>query len=109
MTKKHTKASKKLRQVKEMITQPVAYWITFTPKFIITDKMIAADLSKHQALYADPKTMQQNNYSTSRLKRANGNVFHFGNPPPPPQKKKQKQKQKRFRFFMGSWGIVRVS
>ena len=53
--------------------------------------MIAADLSKHQALDADPKTRQQNNYSRSRLKRANGNVFHFGNslsppsPPPPPQ------------------------
>ena len=95
-----------------MITQPVAYWITFTPKFIITDKMIAADLSKHQALYADPKTMQQNNYPRSRLKRANGNVFHFGNPPPlpplPPQKK-QKNKNKNKNDLDFSWGTVRVS
>ena len=42
----------KLQQVKEMITQLVVCWT------IIISKTIAIDLSKQQALDADPKTIQ---------------------------------------------------
>ena len=38
-------------------------------------KMIAIDLSKQQALNADPKTIQQINF-TGNLDRG-GNVFHY--------------------------------
>ena len=45
----------KLQQVKEMITQLVVCWT------IIISKTIAIDLSKQQALDADPKAIQKIN------------------------------------------------
>ena len=50
----------KLQLVKEMITQLVVCWITITSKSI---KMIAIDSIKQQALDADPKEIQQINFT----------------------------------------------
>ena len=54
--------SENLRQVKEMITQPAFYCIMFISSYY---KMIAIDLSKQQALDADPNVKQQINYTAN--------------------------------------------
>ena len=38
--------------------------------------MTAIDLSKQQALDADPRTIQQNNF-TANLDRAGNDIFHY--------------------------------
>ena len=50
------RTSKKLQEVKEMITRLVVCWIRTIYKQY---KMIAMDLSKQQALDADPNAIQQ--------------------------------------------------
>ena len=50
------RTSKKLQEVKEMITRLVVCWITTIYKQY---KMIAMDLSKQQALDADPNAIKQ--------------------------------------------------
>ena len=54
---KVTKILEKLLQVKEMLTR-LAVFQTIPKKYY---KLIAIDLSKHQALDADPKAIQQIN------------------------------------------------
>ena len=53
------KAFKKLQLVKEMISQLVLLGYNYFKKHY---KMIAIDLSKQQALDADPKAIQQINF-----------------------------------------------
>ena len=57
--KKHKKL-KKLQLFKEMITWLLARLSSFQKKYY---KMIAIDLNKQQALDADPKAMEQINFS----------------------------------------------
>ena len=61
------KILEKLLQVKEMIIQRVVCQTIFTLR--IKYKMTAIDLSKQQALDADPKAIQQINF-TANLDRA---------------------------------------
>ena len=66
--------SEKFQQVKEMIIQLVACW---TVSILETYyKMIEIDLSKQQALDADPKAIQQINF-TGNLDRATGATMFF--------------------------------
>ena len=54
--------------------------------------LIAIDLSKQQALDADPKAIKQISYFCKlRMKRTNGNVFHY-----------LKSRRNRFRFITGN-------
>ena len=60
-------------QVKEIITQLVVCWII---NFNKNYKMIAINLSKQQALDADPRAIQQINF-TANLERAEGATMFF--------------------------------
>ena len=56
---------KKLQQVEEMIIQLVDYWtiiVRFYNYFKDYYKIIAIDLSKQQALDADPKSIQKKDF-----------------------------------------------
>ena len=53
----------KLQQVKEMITQLVVWWTIIISK---TYNMMAINLSKQQALDADPKAVQHQFYKAFR-------------------------------------------
>ena len=53
----------KLQQVKEIITQLVVCWNKINNYFKKYYKMIAIDLSKKQALDADPKAKKQINFN----------------------------------------------
>ena len=61
-------------QVKEMITQPE--FLLNYPYFANTYKMIAVDLSKQQALDADPRAIQQINF-TANLDTARNTRVYF--------------------------------
>ena len=54
------KIFERLQLVNEMITQLVVYYYNYFKNYY---KMIAIDLSKRQALDADPKAIQQINFS----------------------------------------------
>ena len=71
-----------------MITQLIVCW-TIANYFKKYYKMIATDLSKQQALDADPKAIQKINF-TRNLNRVEGcnNVFHY-----------QRSKRNNFRLF----------
>ena len=56
-----------MQQVKEMITQLVVCWTMIISK---TYKMIAIDLSKQQALDADPKAIEQISFTGNLAKQA---------------------------------------
>ena len=58
----------KLQQIKEMIMELVVCWTIITSKHIIT-----MDLRKQQALDANPKAMQQINFS--RYPKYNALIF----------------------------------
>ena len=62
----------KLWQVMEMITQPVVQFFYFKNHY----KMIAIDLSKQQPPDADPKGIQQINF-TANLDRAGQTAMYF--------------------------------
>ena len=67
------KTFQKLLLVKEMIAQFFLFQIIITSKKI---KLIMIDLSKQQALNANPKSIQQINF-TGRLKQAeNTKIFY---------------------------------
>ena len=63
----------RLRQDKMMTTQQDVYEFVLISKN--TKKLIAIDLSKQQKLDADPKAVQQINF-TGNINRFN-NVFHY--------------------------------
>ena len=65
----------KLQQVKEMITQLAFCWTKIMSKTII--KMVAIDLSKQQALDADPKTIQQIHFAGNLDRAAGATMFFF--------------------------------
>ena len=73
MILKHMKILEKLLLVKEMIIQPGC--LLDYPYFLENYKMIAIDLSKQQAIDADPRAIQQINF-TAYLDRA-GNAKMF--------------------------------
>ena len=60
--------SENLRQVKEMITQPAFYCIMFISSYY---KMIVIDLSKQQALDADPEAIQQISFTRNLGREGN--------------------------------------
>ena len=62
------KTSEKLLQAKEMTIQMVLY-------FMDTYKMIAVDLSKQQALDADPRAIQQINFTANLDRAGNTRVY----------------------------------
>ena len=62
--------------VKEMITQLVVYCLLHYNYFSNYHKMIAIDLSKHQALDADPKAIQHVNF-TENLGREGNTIILF--------------------------------
>ena len=66
------KTLEKLLQVKEMTIQLVVCYRYFTDTY----KMIAVDLSKQQALDADPRAIQQINF-TANLDRAGKARVYF--------------------------------
>ena len=74
MILKHTKTSEKLLLVKEMITQLVVCQIILISKKIV--KMISINLSKQQALDADPRAVQEINF-TGNLDREKGTFVSF--------------------------------
>ena len=67
------KTLEKLLQVKEMIIQLVLYLIIHTLK--ILTEMIAIDLSKQQALDADPRAIQQINFTANLDKAGNTRIY----------------------------------
>ena len=73
MILKHMKILEKLLLVKEMIIQPGC--LLDYPYFLENYKVIAIDLSKQQAIDADPRAIQQINF-TAYLDRA-GNAKMF--------------------------------
>ena len=66
----------KLLQVKEMICSYVVICLLDYSYFVNTYKMIAVDLSKQQALDADPRAIQQINF-TGNLDRARNTRVYF--------------------------------
>ena len=58
------------------------------PYFKLCRKLIAIDLSKQQKLDADPKAIQQINYTGNLDKAEVSNVFHY-----------RRSKRNSFRFF----------
>ena len=60
----------KLQQVKEMISQLVVCWI-----IVISKTIIAIDLSKQQAIDADPKAIQQTNFTGNLPLGAGATMF----------------------------------
>ena len=66
----------KLQQVKEIITKLVVCWNIINNYFKKYYKMIAIDLSKQQALDADPKAKKQINFN-GNLDRAAGATMFF--------------------------------
>ena len=65
----------KLLLVKEMIAQQFVYEIIIM--LINTTKMIAIDLNKQQALDADPKAIQQINFTGNLARDGNANSRMF--------------------------------
>ena len=65
----------KLLLVKEMIAQLFVYDIIIM--LINTTKMIAIDLNKQQALDADPKAIQQINFTGNLARDGNANSRMF--------------------------------
>ena len=65
----------KLLLVKEMIAQLFVYEIIIM--LINTTKMIAIDLNKQQALDADPKAIQQINFTGNLARDGNANSRMF--------------------------------
>ena len=65
----------KLLLVKEMIAQLFVYEIIIM--LINTTKMIAIDLNKQQALNADPKAIQQINFTGNLARDGNANSRMF--------------------------------
>ena len=74
MKQKYVITFEELQLVKEMITKPVACWITIISKKHY--KMTAIDLSEQQALDATPKTMKQTNL-TGNLSGAQNRAMIF--------------------------------
>ena len=70
---KHMRAFGKLQQVKEMITQLAICWTIIISK--IYYNMIAIDLIKQQSLDADPKVIQQFNFTGNLDRAAGGTMF----------------------------------
>ena len=68
------KTLEKLQLVKKMITKLVVF--LDYPYFKNSYKMITIDLSKQQTLYADPRAMQQINF-TANLDRAGNTRIYF--------------------------------
>ena len=69
---KHIITFKSLQLIKEMTIQLVVFYDY--PYFQKHYKMIAIDLSKQQAFHADPKAIQQKNF-TGNLDRAEGAIM----------------------------------
>ena len=61
--------------------------------------MIAKDLSKQQALYSDPKAIQQISF-TGSLERDNGVIMFFITE----EAKKQQQQQKKNKWYWSNFG-----
>ena len=61
--------------VKEMITQLVVYCLLHYNYFINYYKMTAIDLSKHQAIDADPKAIQHVNFTENLDREGNTTIF----------------------------------
>ena len=72
---RHMKILEKLILVKEMTTQPTGRFLDYS-YFKGYYKMIAIDLSKQQVLDADPRAIQQINF-TANLDRAGNTRFYF--------------------------------
>ena len=66
---------KKLLQAKEMTTKLFACLIDYTYLVIQNYKMIAIDLSKQQAFSADPKAIQQTDFTGNRERAENTKMF----------------------------------
>ena len=62
----------KLQQVKEMSTQLVVCWTVYFKKYY---KIIAIDSSKQKALDADPKAIQQINFTGNLDQREGATTF----------------------------------
>ena len=66
---------KKLQQIKKMISQLVVCWTKIYFKDLY--KMIAINLSKQQAFDADPKAIQQTNFTGNLEDDGNENTAMF--------------------------------
>ena len=64
---------KKLQQIKEVIKQQVVYQIILISKK--NNKLIAIEFRKQQTLDADPKLMQQSNFTENLEQVENTTIF----------------------------------
>ena len=67
------KTSEKLLLVMEMITQLIVYYVYFKNYY----KVIATDLSKKQAYYADPRAIQEINFTANSDRERNTIYISF--------------------------------